>query len=287
VNTPAPARPADLSALAELMAGPLPVHFMAGGTDLLVSGRQLPQTGVLADLAAVAGLAGIDCSGIDIRIGAATTVAAIEAHTGLAVRCAALVQAAAECGSMQIRNRATLGGNIANGAPAADLVPVLTVAEARLEVMRAGGARAEIALHDFRAGAGALITAVVLPGSRLLARSAFAKLGPRRDLTIARLNLAVMAEFEQGRFGQLRLAAGAVAPRPIRLNRAEATLSGQPLATGPLRAFLEALSAEIDTAIPGRASRGWKRRAIRGLGLDLIARLCGLSPRDPFFDEVV
>jgi carbon-monoxide dehydrogenase medium subunit len=287
LNTLALARPADLSELAALMAGPLPVHFMAGGTDLLVSRRQLPRTGVLADLSAVTGLAGIDCSGIDIRIGAATTVAAIETHSGLAARCAALVQAAAECGSMQIRNRATLGGNIANAAPAADLIPVLTVAGARLEVMRPGGARADIALHDFRADTGTLITTVVLPGSGLLPQSAFAKLGPRRDLTIARLNLAVMAEFEEGRFGELRLAAGAVAPRPIRLNSAEAVLAGRPLATAPLRAFLEALSAEIDAAIPGRASRGWKRRAIRGLGLDLIARLCGLWPRDPFFDEVV
>jgi carbon-monoxide dehydrogenase medium subunit len=287
LSTLVPVRPADISSLAELMAAASPVHFVAGGTDLLIYGRQLPETGVLADLSAVARLAGIDCSGNDIRIGAATTVAAIEAHNKLATRCAVLAQAAAECGSVQIRNRATLGGNIANAAPAADLIPALTLAEARLRLMLPGGTLTEIAVDEFRASTGALIMEVVLPGSRLLPHSAFAKFGPRRDLTIARLNMAAMADFQQGQFGALRLVAGAVGPRPFRLNLAEAALADQPLAPGPLRAFLDALSEEVDTAIGGRASREWKRKAIRGVGLDLIARLCGLSPHDPLFDEVV
>ena len=282
-----PARPADLAALAGLMAGKAPIRFIAGGTDLLLSGRQLPRDGVLVDLSAVKGLAGIGTGGGDIEIGGATTVAALEAHAGLAARFSALAQAAAECGSVQIRNRATLGGNIANAAPAADLVPVLALAEARLRLVMPGGGRAEVALGDFRADAGGLIAQVVLPGEKLLPRSAFVKLGPRRDLTISRLNMAAMAEFADGRFGALQLVAGSLGPRPVRLGRAEAALAGRPLAAAPLGGFLRALSEEVDAAIPRRASRAWKRQAIRGLGLDLIARLCGLSPRAPLFDGVL
>ncbi len=287
MNALASARPADLQALAALMAETSPVHFVAGGTDLLLSGRRLPPAGTLVDLSSVDDLSGIDLRETDIRIGGTTTVAAIEAHAGLAIRFPALMQAAAECGSVQIRNRATLGGNIANAAPAADLVPVLALAKARLKLLRPGGMSAEIALEDFRPGTGALIVNVILPGSKLLPRSAFAKLGSRRDLTIARINMAAMAEFSDGRFGSLRLVAGALGPRPIRLVRAENALWGQRLAPAQLRVFLQALSADVDTAIAGRASQAWKRRAVRGLGLDLIARLCGLSPRDALFDEAL
>ncbi len=282
-----PARPADLAALAHLMAGSAPIRFIAGGTDLLLSGRQLPQEGLLVDLSAVNGLSGIRTGGGDIEIGGATTVAALAADAGLAARYPALVQAAAECGSVQIRNRATLAGNIANAAPAADLVPVLALADARLRLVMPGGARAEVALGDFRAETGGLIAEVVLPGEKLLPCSAFVKLGPRRDLTISRLNMAAMAEFEDGRFGRVRLVAGSLGPRPLRLGRAEAVLADRPLAVAPLKGFLRVLRDEVDAAIPGRASRIWKRQAIRGLGLDLIARLCGLSPRDPLFDEAL
>jgi len=282
-----PTRPTDLCELAALMAGNAPIRFIAGGTDLLLSGRRLPREGFFVDLSAVNDLAGIKTDGGDIEIGAATTVAALEVHAGLAKRFPALVQAAAECGSVQIRNRATLGGNIANAAPAADLVPVLTLAEARLRLIMPGGASAEIPLGDFRPEAGGLIVAVIVPAAGLLPRSAFVKLGPRRDLTIARLNMAAMGEFADGRFGALRLVAGSIGPRPVRLGRAEAALVGRTLAAAVLRDLMQALSEEVDAAIPWRASRNWKRQAIRGLGLDLIARLCGLSPRDPLFDEAL
>ena len=282
-----PARPADLAALAALMAGPAPaVRFIAGGTDLLLSRRQLPREGLLVDLTAVEGLAGIETGGGDIVLGGTTTVAALEAHAGLADRFPALAQAAAECGSVQIRNRATIAGNIANAAPAADLAPVLALAEARLRLVMRGGGRAEVALGDFSAGSGAVIAHVVVPGEKLLPRSAFVKLGPRRDMTISRLNMAAMGEFADGRFGALRLVAGSLGPRPVRLTRAEAALAGRPLAAAPLADLLRALSAEVDAAIPERTSRAWKRQAIRGVGLDLIARLCGLSPREAPFDEV-
>lgn len=282
-----PARPVDLAALAQLMAGPLPVSFIAGGTDLLLSGRPLPRQGLLVDISAINGLTGIKTDGGDIEIGGATTVAALEAHAGLAKRFLALAQAAAECGSVQIRNRATLGGNIANAAPAADLVPVLALAEARQRLMMPGGASAEIPFGDFRPEAGGLIMEVILPEAKLLPRSAFVKLGPRRDLTISRLNMAAMGEFSSGRFGALRLVAGSLGPRPIRLGLAGAALAGRQLTSAALRDFMQALNDEVDAAIPGRASWRWKRQAIRGLGLDLIARLCGLSPRDPLFDEAL
>jgi len=279
-------RPRDMGALAALMSGPDPVHPVAGGTDMLVAGRALPQAGVLTDLSTLPELRGICCAGGTIRIGAAATVAEIETDPVLGARFPALAQAAAECGSVQIRNRATIGGNIANGAASADLPVPLTLAGAALEVIAPGGKQARIALADYRPGKGYLIAAVQVPAAALRPASAFAKLGPRRDLTIARLSLAAAADLSAGLFASPAIAAGAIGPRPFRLARAETALAGRAPNPATFAAFLDALTAEVDAAIPARPSRGWKRLAIRGLGLDLLARLMGLSPRDALFDGV-
>ncbi len=280
-------RPTSLAELVEVMHSEDRLHFIAGGTDLLVSGRALPDAGILVDLTALPALRGIDTTSPEIHIGAATTAAEIACHADLARLYPALVQAAAECGSTQIRNRATLAGNIANAAAAADLIPPLLLAGARVAGLAQGGAECEIALKDYQAGAGMLITAVILPKGGYGPDSAFVKLGPRRDLTIARLNLAATAQVQDRQIVEPRIVAGALAPRPIPLWHAASVLGARGLSADGLRAFLDALGTEVDAAIAGRSSHNWKRQAIRGLGIDLIARLLKLSNRDPLFDGVV
>lgn len=280
--------PVDMAALHELIsAAKAPLHFLAGGTDMLIAGRSLPEAGVLVDVSRVEGLAGIDMRGRDIRIGAATKVAALADHGGLRAKLPALCQAASQCGSAQIRNRATIGGNIANAAPSADLVPVLLAAEARLVLMQPGGRSRETELAGYAHVPGDLIVKVILPSESLLSHSAFVKLGPRLDLTIARLNLALVADIQKDCFGALRLVAGSIGPEPRRLSLAEAALAGRRLAPPTLRDFISALTSEVDMAIPGRASQSYKRRAVAGIGLDLIACLTGTSPRDRLFEEAL
>ncbi|WFP62310.1 FAD binding domain-containing protein [Mesorhizobium sp. WSM4904] len=273
----------ELRTLLSAAAGP--VNFIGGGTDMLIAGRTMPTGGLLIDLSRMAGMAFISADDGGIRIGGATTVAAIAAHRGLAMRLPALAEAAAQCGSVQIRNRATIGGNIANAAPAADLVPVLVAAKARLGCIGRDGASRELAICDYAPDRGYLIAEVILPGDGLLPCSAFVKLGPRRALSISRLNIALLAEFQDGRFGDVRIAAGALGPRPLRLPLAEAALAGSKLEHAALRAFLSALAGEVDAAIPGRNSQAYKRRAIAGLGLDLVAQALGLNPRGQLFED--
>ncbi len=279
----APAAMPMLYALLEENRGPL--RFIAGGTDMLV--RPLPESGVLVDVSAVDGMAFIEARGEDVRIGAATTVASICGHQALAARLAALGQAAGQFGSAQIRNRATIGGNIANGAPAADLVPVLLAADARLVLLKPGGLRREVPLAADACMPGDLITEIILPSAGNSSTSAFVKLGPRSDLAISRICLALVAGFENGRFGAVRLAAGALGPFARRLPTAEAALSGRSLDASTLRDFIAALAAEVDMAIPGRLSQPYKRRAIAGIGLDLIGRFAATNPRGRLFEEAL
>jgi xanthine dehydrogenase FAD-binding subunit len=283
LSVAAPANMAELRAM--LVATARPVQFIAGGTDMLTAGRPLPAGGLLIDLSRVAGMAFISADDGSVRIGGATTVAAIAADRGLGVWLSALTEAAAQCGSVQIRNRATIGGNIANAAPAADLVPVLVAAEARLACIGRDGASCELAICDYEPDRGYLITEVILPRNGPPPCSAFVKLGPRQDLSISRLNIALLAAFRDGYFDDVRIAAGALGPRPLRLPLAEAALVGKQLGSSTLRDFLSALAAEVDAAIPGRGSQAYKRRAIAGLGLDLVAQAAGLSPRDDLFEE--
>lgn len=280
--------PADLSTLRSLLATSTKrVHFLAGGTDLLVAERLLLDTGLLVDLSRMAGMGFIAAGDGDISIGPTTTVGALAAHEGLRARFPALSEAAAQCGSVQIRNRATIGGNIANASPGADLIPVLLAAGARLSLLERDCTWSELTLLDFAPAPGRLIVEIILPSEGILPRSAFVKLGARRDLTISRLSLALLAELQDGRFGAVRLAAGAIGPKPRRLPLAERALEGRRLEPATLRDFLSALVVEVDTAIPGRASLPYKRGAVAGLGLDLIARISGVSPRDQLFEEAL
>lgn len=282
------ATPVDAAELRALLSAAVgPINFIAGGTDMLIAGRPLPAGGVLIDLSRVAGMAFISANEDGIHIGGATTVAAIAEDRRLRTRLPALAEAAAQCGSVQIRNRATIGGNIANAAPAADLLPVLVATGARLECIARDGTSCEVPICDYVPDRGYLIAHVIVPANGLLPYSAFVKLGPRQDLSISRLNIAMLAEFQDGHFGNVQIAAGALAPRPLRLPVAEAALAGKELGPAALRDFLSALTAEVDAAIPSRSSQAYKRRAIAGLGLDLVAQALGLSPRERLFEDAV
>jgi carbon-monoxide dehydrogenase medium subunit len=282
--------PADLEALRTLIAeasGPL--CYVAGGTDLLVAPRAPPSQGWLIDISRTAGLAFVAADEERLAIGATTTIAAIARDPTIQRHFAALAQAAELCGSAQIRNRATIGGNVAGASPAGDLLPALKCADARFTVLGRDGAERRFAFDALVLGAGKtslapgdLIAAIEIPLRRRLLRSAFVKLGRRDDLTISRLNLTLEADFdnETGRFGEARLVAGAVGPTPLRLDAAAATLAGGALGGALIRAFLAALWQAIDAAIPGRDSRPYKRRAVIGLGFDLLERITGVPALD-------
>jgi carbon-monoxide dehydrogenase medium subunit len=279
-------RPHDLVELAALLRGGAAFLPVAGGTDLLIEGRVLPR-GPFLDLSRVAGMAGIAMdTGARVVIGAATRVAAIAGCAELAGLWPMLTQAAAACGAAQIRNRATIGGNVANAAPAADLVPPLMLAGASLRLIGGDGVPGDCPIDAFRPGSGAILTHVELSWPKAGTRSAFVKLGLRDELTIARLNLAGTARVDDGALVDLQLVAGALGPRPIRLARAAAALEGRIPDAAALAGFVDALSGEVASAIAGRASAPWKGRAIRGLGLDLIAGLLGGDRREPPFCEV-
>ncbi|MCP3688933.1 MAG: molybdopterin dehydrogenase [Gammaproteobacteria bacterium] len=279
-------RPGCLAELAEFVKTAKGViSFVAGGTDLVIAMENGVKPDFIVDISQLQELNFIDIdktSGL-IRIGAATPVSTLAQHPGICKNATALAQAAVQVGSAQIRNRATIGGNIASAMPAGDFLPVLQCLKCEIDIQHAEG---NISTHKFEevvTGSGTtclkngdLITAIAIQPQPL---SAFVKIGRRRMLTIANLNLAVVADYNcaDNYLYDIRIIAGAIAAVPLRLQQVEQQIRGRVVDQACSDILLPALADAVDHAIAGRRSQPYKRQAIMGLGLDLMTSLFGKS----------
>lgn len=227
------ARPDRLADALTALAEPGAVA-VAGCTDLLVvdtaTGRRHD---AVVDVLRLAELRGVAERDGRLDIGAATTFAELR-RAPLVVRHAPiLAEAAATIGGWQIQNRATLGGNVANASPVGDSLPTLLALGAELVVASAGGQRV-IDYATFHTGyretalaAGELIVRVRVPLATPGEVQRFKKAGTRAAQAISKVVVALRAERSpEGALTGVRLAAGAVAPTPVRLAATEALLEG-------------------------------------------------------------
>lgn len=272
--------PATLEELLAIMnEGMTALRPVAGGTDLVVKrGRTPPEGERLVDLSGVRELRGVAVTPDAIVIGAMETMTAVAASADLRRHAACLSEAAACVGSWQIRNRATLGGNLANASPAADTPPALAALDALVEILSAGGSR-KLSVPEVLGGPNAntlrpdeIIAAFHIPLKRERL-SAFGKIGSRSEVSIARLNLAASVLRAGGVFRDARVFVGTLGSAAQRCPEAERALEGPE--RGRNEAFCEALAGMVDRAIPGRATRPYKRSAIQALGEDVLAKLSG------------
>ncbi len=210
--------------------GLLPV---AGCTDLMVRGPEaLHSIDQVIDLLGIPELRGIREISGGVEIGAATTFSEIRSSAVVRAAFPALVEAAAQVGGWQIQNRATLGGNMANASPAGDSLPVLLALDAVVIVAGPRGQR-EIPYSGFHTGyrktalePGEIIVRVRLPELPEGSIQAFRKVGTREAQAISKVVVALVGRVEDGRIAELRLAAGSVAPVPVRLRKAEEAVRG-------------------------------------------------------------
>jgi len=243
-------------------AGP-DARFIAGGTDLMV-GQEQPAT--LISLRSIAGLSGIDF-GPPTAIGALTLVADLLDNTAIAASYPSVAQACHLFASMQIRNAATVGGNLCNASPAADLAPPFLIHGARVGIHGANGPR-EIALEEFLLGPGRtalgdheVLTHVLLdvpaPGTRSLFSR---KTRVRMDIALA--SVAVLLEIDDGVCTKARLAAGAVAPTPLRLTAVEQLLEGKRITPKLMADAAELGKNSISPVDDIRTTADYRRRII-------------------------
>jgi carbon-monoxide dehydrogenase medium subunit len=244
--------------------------FLAGGTDLIVQierGRVAPRH--VIGLGRVPGLAGIEVNG-RITLGARVTHRAIEQTPALAGPLRCLVEGAEVIGGHQVRNVATIGGNLVNASPAADLVPCLLALDGVVTLVGPGGER-EVPIERFLLGPNRtarrpdeLVTRVDLPALPPRAATAFLKAGRRRAMEIsvvcvaARLDLDATLE----RCLEARVVLGAVAPTAVRAHAAERLLEGQPVGGEAFRRAAEAAQEACRPIDDVRASAGFRQHLV-------------------------
>lgn len=211
------------------------VRPIAGGTDLLVRLYDTypnPQPRLLV-LDRVKPLHKVSINSHKIALGPLVTFSEIEQSAEIIKYAPQLAQAASIAGSTQIRNRATIGGNIANGSPAGDLIPPLYVLGAELELMSSRGRRT-VPIEKFFLGPGKtvlkkseLITAIRF--RKALEHGFFLRLATRKALAISKVSAAANIAIENKKIADIRIALGAVAPTVVRAPRTEEYLLGREL----------------------------------------------------------
>lgn len=244
-------------------------RYVAGGTDLICRIKQkVVQPDALISLRRIKGLRGIHHNG-ETTLGSMTILREIErdAHMARDHRC--LAQAISVLATPQIRNMATLGGNLCNAAPSADSAPPLLVLEATLSLEGPGGRR-DVPIEEFFTGPGQtnlrgseVLTLIRIPSQGARTGSAFGKVG-RLSEDIAIVNAAALLVMEGQTCRKCRLAVGAVAPVPLRLKRAEQLLEGRRIEEDILEQVSKVVREEVKPISDVRASEEY-RRAISGV----------------------
>jgi CO/xanthine dehydrogenase FAD-binding subunit len=247
--------------------------FLAGGTDLLVQikeGKKQPR-GVI-DVKGVHEMAGLTLSGNGLSIGALTSIRTLETSLSVSEKVPLLAQTAAKLGSVQVRHRATIGGNLCNASPSADTAPALLALDAQVEIAGKTGTRV-IELASFFLGPGA----TVLGDGEILARlkipltpnrqgSVYYKLSTRKAMDLAFVGVAVLLELgRDDEITKTRIALGAVAPTPIRVPSAEKLLEGTRLGPEAAREAAELAARSCEPISDHRASVEYRREMVREL----------------------
>ena len=208
-------------------------RVLAGGTDLVMDlkiGRIRPET--IVDISRVDELKYIKDEGDYLRIGALTTLQDIVESSLVRAKAPVLVKAVNEMASWQVRNVATIGGNLCNASPAADSAPPLMVLEARLILASREGER-EVPITQFFKGPGKtvmrpdeLLKEIIIPYERGSGQH-YIKLGRRDAFTLSIVSVAALVKVSNGKFSDVRIALNSVAPTPVRAYDAENALKGR------------------------------------------------------------
>ncbi len=204
-------------------------RVLAGGTDLIPALREeVSRPDMVLNILEIEGLNTVREVNQVLRIGCTTTHAQLVESDILRKSCPSLVQAAGSIGGPLIRNRGTIGGNIANASPAADLASTLLSLDAEAVLMSQKGTRV-VALRDFFLAPGKtalhpdeLLTEIAIPLPR--GKGVFLKLGRRQAMSLSVVNVAVCLEMEGRKCREAKVALGSVAPTPIRCPGAERML---------------------------------------------------------------
>jgi CO/xanthine dehydrogenase FAD-binding subunit len=279
--------PGTLDAVLQLIAAePGAWKPIAGGTELMVAfsaGRLAAPK--LVSLWGIRDLRFIDEKPESIAIGAGTTFLDLRNHPAVLADLPLLAKAASWIGSVANQSRATLGGNLVNGSPAADSSPALLAYDAEVELISVRGTR-RIPYAEFHTGykrnvmaADELLYAVHIQRRFVRHKHYLRKVGTRRAMAIAKVALAATALIDCGIISEIRVGAASLGPFPMRLTQTESALLGQPPTDKTAQTAREALLAEAQPIDDIRSTAEYRRTVAANLLDEFLLELSPESVR--------
>jgi CO/xanthine dehydrogenase FAD-binding subunit len=274
-------RPTNLSqALKAFAEAPRPILPVAGGTDLLLDleqGRHSP-VHTLLDVTSIAEMTAVEIRGDQLFVGAAVPVNRIVLDPVVGAHAQALTEACNLIAGPQVRNVATLGGNVAHALPAADGTIALLALNAQAEIAGLLGTRC-VPFKELFLGPGKsslkhgeeLLVGFHLPLSKNGQASCFKRIMRPQGVALPIINLAIWLERLDERCNQIRIAVGPGGPTPWSGTEAEKTLMGKSLNEETFKAALEALLGQVGfRSSARRASSDYRRHIVTGLFKDVL-----------------
>ena len=274
-------RPTNLSqAIKAFAEAPRPILPVAGGTDILLDleqGRHAP-VHTLLDVTSIVEMAALEVRGSELFIGAAVPVNRIVLDPLVGAHARALTEACNLIAGPQVRNVATLGGNVAHALPAADGTIALLAMNAQAEIAGVSGTR-RVPFKELFLGPGKsalkhgeeLLVGFYLPLSKAGQASCFKRIMRPQGVALPIINLAIWLERVEDKFSQIRIAVGPGGPTPWSGTEAEKVLIGKSLNDETLGNAVEALLTQVGfRSSARRASSDYRRHIVVGLFNDVL-----------------
>lgn len=281
-------QPQSLNDALELLAkSDRKLRPLAGGTDVVPEmGKGELNADGLVDLSKIPDIRQISTDGIMIKLGSMVTFSQIDSSPLVRAKALLLAEAAAAVGSPQIRCLGTVGGNIANASPAADTVTAMVTLDAVAKLHSSSGTRI-VLVSELLCGVGKtnilpqeIITDITFRIPPEGSKTGFIKLGRRKALAIARMNLAIIVNLEEERINYARVGLGAVGPNPRRFTALEDFLIGKKPSDSLIEEFAIEANREVTQVLGSRASAAYKCEAVKGLARDLLRTLFSDSSQE-------
>ena len=247
--------------------------IIAGGTDVMVDIKYKEEPGCLVNIKKIPGLDGIRENGGSLRIGALATIRDVETSAVVRDKLPVLWESSHQFASLQIRNTATIGGNICRASPSGETLTPLLVLEAKGKLAFADGEKTEPFTAFFQGpgkcsvGSKGLLTEIEVPYPAAGSRGVYLKHAVRGAMDIAMVGVAVLItpDASKNSLQDVRIGLGAVAPTPLRATKTEALLRGKPLSGALLKEAAAMAASESSPISDQRSSAEYRRWIVEAL----------------------
>jgi aerobic carbon-monoxide dehydrogenase medium subunit len=252
---------------------------IAGGTDVMVDIKYKEEPGCLINIKKLPGLSRIQENGGSLRIGPLATIRELETSAILRAKLPVLWEASHQFASLQVRNTATIGGNICRASPSGETLAPLLVLEASASCAFAEGEKRQPFMSFFQGpgksvlGGKGLLTEIDVPYPPAGSKGVYLKHAVRGAVDIAMVGVAVLMTPDDGKSNiqDVRIGLGAVAPTPVRAPKTEALLRGKPLTAALVKeagALAATEASPIDDQRSSAENRRWIVEALTRRGLE-------------------